>query len=150
VQLLSVQRDGKFDFASDEKREKRVARKMILFPRFDSTWSWRPSSTNRLPPGRHPSKRAPARRRGSSARHAPRSADSAPLGEMTSEAEKSGGAIAGLAKFKELRAKFYGGQQYDFTEYALVGIATTALNANGRMMRSSICRRTSNTSPSRR
>jgi len=24
--------------------------------------------------------------------------------------------IAGLAKFKELRAKFYGGQQYDFTE----------------------------------
>ena len=26
-----VQRDGKFDFASDEKREKRVARKMILF-----------------------------------------------------------------------------------------------------------------------
>jgi predicted Zn-dependent protease len=35
---------------------------------------------------------------------------------------------AGLAKFKELRAKFYGGQQYDFTDYALVGIATTALN----------------------
>src|SRR6476619_2045661 len=26
-----VQRDGKFDFASDEKREKRVARKLILF-----------------------------------------------------------------------------------------------------------------------
>src|SRR5919199_663812 len=26
-----VQRDGRFDFASDEKREKRVARKMILF-----------------------------------------------------------------------------------------------------------------------
>ena len=48
---------------------------------------------------------------------------------MISEAEKSGGAIAGLAKFKELRAKFYGGQQYDFTQYALVGIATTALNA---------------------
>jgi tetratricopeptide (TPR) repeat protein len=43
----------------------------------------------------------------------------------------SGGAVAGVATFKELRAKFYGGQQYDFTEYALVGIATTALNAKG-------------------
>jgi tetratricopeptide (TPR) repeat protein len=52
----------------------------------------------------------------------------APLGEVISEAEKSGGSTAGLAKFKELRTKFYGGQQYDFTDYALVGIATTALN----------------------
>ena len=53
----------------------------------------------------------------------------APLGEVISDAERSGGSTAGLAKFKELRAKFYGGQQYDFTEYALVGIANTALNA---------------------
>jgi len=53
----------------------------------------------------------------------------APLGEVISEAEKTGGVNAGLAKFKELRAKFYGGQQYDFTDYALVGIANTALNA---------------------
>src|SRR4029079_2182171 len=52
-----------------------------------------------------------------------------PLGEVISDAEKNGGTTAGLAKFKELRAKFYGGQQYDFTDYALVGIATTALNA---------------------
>ena len=48
---------------------------------------------------------------------------------MTSEAEKRGGVIAGLAKFKELRAKFYGGQQYDLRENALVGIANRATNA---------------------
>ena len=51
------------------------------------------------------------------------------LTTLLTEAETGGGAKAGLAKYRELRTQFYGGQQYDFTEYALVGIATTALNA---------------------
>ena len=124
-----VQRDGKFDFASDEKREKRVARKMILFRDsinvelaaiVDKPVTAGPTSVEARPG-------APTRVLCASCHHG--LPIPAPLGEVISEAEKSGSAIAGLAKFKELRAKFYGGQQYDFTEYALVGIATTALNA---------------------
>lgn len=35
---------------------------------------------------------------------------------LVTDAAASGGATAGLAKFKELREKFYGGQSYDFSE----------------------------------
>jgi tetratricopeptide (TPR) repeat protein len=124
-----VQRDGKFDFASDEKREKRVARKMILFRDsinvelaaiVDKPVTAGPTSVEARPG-------APTRVLCASCHHG--LPIPAPLGEVISEAEKTGGVNAGLAKFKELRAKFYGGQQYDFTDYALVGIATTALNA---------------------
>lgn len=124
-----IQRDGKFDFASDEKREKRVARKMILLRDsinvqlsaiVDKPVTAGPTSIDARPG-------APTRVLCASCHHG--LPIPAPLGEVIGEAEKSGGATAGLAKFKELRAKFYGGQQYDFTEYALVGIATTAINA---------------------
>jgi tetratricopeptide (TPR) repeat protein len=124
-----VERDGKFDFASDDKREKRVARKMILFRDsinvelaaiVDKPVTAGPTSVEARPG-------APTRVLCASCHHG--LPIPAPLGEVISEAETSGGATAGLAKFKELRAKFYGGQQYDFTDYALVGIANTALNA---------------------
>ena len=42
----------------------------------------------------------------------------------------AGGATAGLAKFKELREKFYGGQSYDFSEGSLIAIAQRANSAN--------------------
>jgi tetratricopeptide (TPR) repeat protein len=124
-----VQRDGKFDFASDEKREKRVARKMILFRDsinvelaaiVDKPVTAGPTSVEARPG-------APTRVLCASCHHG--LPIPAPLGEVISEAEKNGGGAAGLAKFKELRAKFYGGQQYDFTESALVGLANTAINA---------------------
>src|SRR5262245_24980949 len=123
-----VQRDGKFDYASDEKREKRVARKMILFRDsinvelaaiVDKPVTAGPTSVAARPG-------APTRVLCASCHHG--LPIPAPLGEVISETEKNGGGAAGLAKFKELRAKFYGGQQYDFTESALVQIATTALN----------------------
>ena len=123
-----VQRDGTFDYASDEKREKRVARRMILFRDsinvelaaiVDKPVTAGPTSVEARPG-------APTRVLCASCHHG--LPIPVPLGEVISEAEKSGGANAGLAKFKELRAKFYGGQQYDFTEYALVGLATTAVN----------------------
>ena len=123
-----VQTNGRFDFASDEKREKRVARKMILFRDsinvelaaiVDKPVTAGPTSVEARPG-------APTRVLCASCHHG--LPIPAPLGEVISEAEKTGGVNAGLAKFKELRAKFYGGQQYDFTDYALVGIATTALN----------------------
>jgi tetratricopeptide (TPR) repeat protein len=124
-----VQNNGRFDFASDEKREKRVARKMILFRDsinvelaaiVDKPVTAGPTSVEARPG-------APTRVLCASCHHG--LPVPVPLGEVISEAEKNGGATAGLAKFKELRAKFYGGQQYDFTDYALVGIANTALNA---------------------
>ena len=123
-----VQRDGRFDFASDDMRTKRVARKMILFRDsinvelaaiVDKPVTAGPTSVDARPG-------APTRVLCASCHHG--LPIPAPLGEAISEAEKTGGVNAGLAKFKELRAKFYGGQQYDFTDYALVGIATTALN----------------------
>ena len=123
-----VQRNGAFDFASDDKREKRVARKMVLLR--DSINVALPAIVEK-PVGAGPTSGegrpgAPTRVLCASCHHG--LPVPAPLGEVISEAEKSGGASAGLAKFKELRTKFYGGQQYDFTEYALVGVANTALN----------------------
>src|SRR4051812_4563669 len=124
-----VERDGKFDFASDDKREKRVARKMILLR--DSINVALPAIVDK-PVGAGPTSGegrpgAPTRVLCASCHHG--LPIPAPLGEVISEAETTGGGTAGLAKFKELRAKFYGGQQYDFTETALVGLANTALNA---------------------
>jgi tetratricopeptide (TPR) repeat protein len=124
-----VQRGGTFDFASDDKREKRVARKMILLR--DSINVALPAIVEK-PVGAGPTSGdgrpgAPTRVLCASCHHG--LPVPAPLGDAISEAEKSGGAAAGLARFRDLRARFYGGQQYDFTEYALVGIANTALNA---------------------
>jgi len=123
-----VQNNGRFDFASDEMRTKRVARKMILFRDsinvelaaiVDKPVTAGPTSIEARPG-------APTRVLCASCHHG--LPIPAPLGDAISEAEKTGGVNAGLAKFKELRAKFYGGQQYDFTDIALVGIANTALN----------------------
>jgi tetratricopeptide (TPR) repeat protein len=50
------------------------------------------------------------------------------IADEITDAEAGGGA-AGLAKFRELRANYYGGQQYDFTENALLGIAQRAVTA---------------------
>jgi ribosomal protein L15 len=124
-----VQRDGKFDFASDDKREKRVARQMILLR--DSINVVLPAIVGK-PAGAGPTsgeghEGMPVRVLCSSCHRGlpvPRS-----IADEVSSAETSGGGAAGLAKFKDLRAKFYGGQQYDFRENALVGIANRATNA---------------------
>ena len=124
-----VQRDGRFDFASDDKREKRVARKMILLR--DSINVMLAAIVEK-PVGAGPTSvearpGAPTRVLCASCHHG--LPIPAPLNDAIGEAEARGGGVAGLAKFKELRAKYYGGQQYDFTENALVGLANRALNA---------------------
>jgi tetratricopeptide (TPR) repeat protein len=124
-----VQRDGKFDYASDDKREKRVARQMILLR--DSINVVLPAIVGK-PAGAGPTsgeghEGMPVRVLCSSCHRGlpiPRS-----IADEISAAETNGGGAAGLAKFKELRAKFYGGQQYDLRENALVGIANRATNA---------------------
>jgi len=52
------------------------------------------------------------------------------IAEVVTEAAASGGPQAGLAKFKELREKFYGGQSYDFSENGLLQAAQRAQQAN--------------------
>jgi hypothetical protein len=124
-----VQRDGKFDFASDDKREKRVARQMILLR--DSINVVLPAIVGK-PAGAGPTSvngqpGQPVRVLCSSCHRGlpiPRS-----IADEVTDAEANGGGAAGLAKFKELRAKYYGGQQYDLRENALVGIANRATNA---------------------
>ena len=52
------------------------------------------------------------------------------LADIVTEAGNAGGATAGLAKFKDLRTQFYGGQSYDFSEGSLIAIAQRANTAN--------------------
>ena len=47
------------------------------------------------------------------------------------DAAASGGAAAGIAKFKELREKYYGGQSYDFSEVPMITMAQRT-NAAGK------------------
>jgi predicted negative regulator of RcsB-dependent stress response len=49
------------------------------------------------------------------------------IADVVTDAATSG--AAGLAKFKELRTQYYGGQQYDFSENALLTIAQRAITA---------------------
>jgi hypothetical protein len=124
-----VKRDGKFDFASDDKREKVVARRMILLrdsinvelPAIVGKPAGAGPTSVNGPPGQ------PVRVLCSSCHRGlpiPRS-----IADEVSDAEMHGGGAAGLAKFKELRDKFYGGQQYDLRENALIGIANRSLTA---------------------
>jgi hypothetical protein len=123
-----VEQGGRFDFASDQKREKRVARQMILLR--DSINVVLPAIVGK-PAGAGPTSGdghpgAPVRVLCSSChRGLPIPAS---IADVVIDAARSGGA-AGLTRFKELRARYYGGQQYDFSENALLTIAQRAMNA---------------------
>ena len=110
---------GKFDFASDDKREKRAARRMVLMR--DSINTLLPAMVEKPIAGPNATG-APMRVLCSTCHRGqpvPKQVDA-----MVAEASAGGaGAAAGLAKFKELRAQYYGGQSYDFSEGSLVAIA---------------------------
>jgi tetratricopeptide (TPR) repeat protein len=120
---------GRNDFASDEKREKRVARQMILLR--DSINVMLPAVVGK-PAGAGPTSGsgapgAPIRVLCRSCHHGlpiPRQ-----LADVVTDAATSGGAAAGLAKYKELRTQYYGGQEYDFSENGLLTIAQRAQTA---------------------
>ena len=121
---------GRNDFASDEKRTKKVARRMILLR--DSINVMLPAVVGK-PAGAGPTAGAgapgaPIRVLCSMCHHGlpiPKQ-----LADVITDAEAGGGgAMAGLAKFKELRAQFYGGQSYDFSENGLLTIAQRAMTA---------------------
>ena len=112
-------RGGRNDFASDEKTTKKAARGMMLLTR----------DINAKVPMAVGKAEAGITRVGCATCHRgvpiPRQ-----ITDVVTDAAASGGATAGLAKFKELREKFYGGQSYDFSENGLLQIAQRANTAN--------------------
>ena len=114
--------------ASDAKREKRVARQMILLR--DSINVMLAAFVGK-PAGAGPTS-------GSALPGAPvrvlcRSCHRGlpvptTLAAVVNEAAADGGVAAGVAKYQELRARYYGGQEYDFGEAGLLGIAEGVMN----------------------
>src|SRR5438128_1337748 len=130
VQALGVQASGgcgfchvgtapQFDFASDSNPKKNVARKMILMSR--EITAKLPEVTGK-PAAEITSLRCATCHRGVAI---PKLLPDI----LTETATKSGGAAA-VQQYRDLRAKYYGGQSYDFSEPALVAMATPLINAN--------------------
>jgi hypothetical protein len=124
-----VQEGGRNDFASDEKRAKRVARQMILLR--DSINVMMPAIVGK-PAGAGPTSGPGAS--GAPVRVLCRSCHRGlpiprAIADVVSEAAVNGGATAGLKKYMELRTQYYGGQEYDFGEASLLTIAQRAMTA---------------------
>jgi hypothetical protein len=112
-------RGGRNDMASDEKPAKKAARGMMLLAREINT---------KLPEA--VGKAADATTRVGCATCHRGVPIPKQIADIVTDAAGTGGATAGLAKFKELREKFYGGQSYDFSEGSLIAIAQRANTAN--------------------
>jgi len=112
-------RGGRNDMASDEKPTKKAARGMMVLAR---------EINSKLPEAVGKSADATTRV-GCATCHRgvpiPKQ-----IADIVTDAAASGGATAGLAKYKELRTQFYGGQSYDFSEGSLILIAQRANTAN--------------------
>jgi hypothetical protein len=109
-------RGGRNDMASDEKQPKKAARGMMLLAREINT---------KLPDAVGKSADATTRV-GCATCHR-----GVPIPKQIVDiVTDAGSPAAGLAKYKELRDKFYGGQSYDFSEGSLIGIAQRANTAN--------------------
>ena len=107
-----------FDFASDSKRTKVVARKMILMAR---------EVTAKLPEvtGK-PEADVTRLRCGTCHRGVP---FPKLLPDLLSDTTATSGLASAIQQYRDLRTKYYGGQSYDFSEPALVATATPLINA---------------------
>jgi hypothetical protein len=112
-------RGGRNDMASDEKPTKKAARGMMLLAREINT---------KLPDA--VGKAADATTRVGCATCHRGVPIPKQIADIVTEAASGGGATAGLAKFKDLRTQFYGGQSYDFSEGSLIAIGQRANAAN--------------------
>jgi hypothetical protein len=108
-------RGGRNDMAADEKPTKKAAREMMLLAR---------DINAKLPAA--VSKASDATTRVGCATCHRGVAIPKQITDIMTEASAAGGAAAGVAKFKELREKFYGGQSYDFSEGAFIAMAQRA------------------------
>jgi Photosynthetic reaction centre cytochrome C subunit/Tetratricopeptide repeat len=130
VAALGVQQSGgcgychagtapQFDFASDANPKKNIARKMILMSR---------EVTAKLPEvtGKAASEVTTLR---CATCHRGLPIPKLLPDVLTDTATKSG-TPAAVQQYRDLRAKYYGGQSYDFSEGGLVAMATPLINAN--------------------
>ena len=112
-------RGGRTDMAADDKATKKAARGMMLLAREIN--SKLPESIGKAPEA--------TTRVGCATCHRgvpiPKQ-----ITDVVTDAASAGGAAAGLAKYRELREKFYGGQRYDFSENGLLATAQRAIAAN--------------------
>jgi hypothetical protein len=111
-------RGGRNDMAADEKPTKKAARAMMLLARDINT---------KLPEALGKSADATTRV-GCATCHRgipiPKQ-----ITDIMTEAAAGGGATAGIARFKELREKFYPGQSYDFGETTMLTMSQRANTA---------------------
>jgi len=112
-------RGGRTDMAADDKATKKAARGMMLLAREIN--SKLPESIGKAPEA--------TTRVGCATCHRgvpiPKQ-----ITDVVTDAASAGGAAAGVAKYRELREKFYGGQSYDFSENGLLATAQRAIAAN--------------------
>ena len=108
-----------WDFASDAKPAKGVARKMILMSR--EITAKLPEVTGK-PAAEITSLRCATCHRGVAIPKL--------LPDVLTEASAKSGTAGAIQQYRDLRAKYYGGQSYDFSEAALVATATPLVNAN--------------------
>ena len=108
-----------FDFASDAKPAKNVARKMILMSR---------EITAKLPEVTGKPAADVARIRCATCHRGV--AIPKLLPDVLSETSVKSGTARAVQQYRELRSRYYGGQSYDFSEAALVGTAIPLINAN--------------------
>ena len=111
-------RGGRNDMAADDKPAKKAARGMMLLAREINTKL--PDAIGKSPDA--------TTRVGCATCHRgvpiPKQ-----ITDVVTDASAGGGAAAGLAKYRELREKFYGGQSYDFSENGLIATAQRAIAA---------------------
>ena len=130
VQALGVQQQGgcgychmgtapQFDFASDAKPTKNVARKMILMAR--EVTAKLPEVTGK-PASEVTRMRCATCHRGVAIPKL--------LPDVLTDTASKSGMPAAIQQYRDLRTKYYGGQRYDFSETALVAAATPLINAN--------------------
>jgi len=108
-----------FDFASEANPKKNVARKMILMSR-DITAKL-PEVTGK-PAAEVTSLRCATCHRGVAVPKL--------LPDILTETSTKSGTAAAVQQYRDLRAKYYGGQSYDFSENALVAAAAPLIAAN--------------------
>jgi hypothetical protein len=112
-------RGGRNDMASDEKPAKKAARGMMILAR---------EINDKLPPA--VGKAADQTTRVGCATCHRGVPIPKLLPDVVTDAAASGGSAAGIAKYKELREKFYGAQAYDFSETGFLAAANRAAAAN--------------------
>jgi hypothetical protein len=130
VQALGVQSSGgcgychvgtapTFDFAADTKRQKNVARKMILMSR---EVNGKLADATGKPAADVTRVRCATCHRGVAIPKL--------LPDILTEAVNKGGAAAAIQQYRDLRKQHYGAQAYDFSEGALVAVAQQLNNTN--------------------